>query len=138
MAMTEAEWLACTDPTTMLEFLWSKASDRKLRLIACASVRRIWDDYIAEEGRRAVEVMERFADGWATEDERREAESRALEAARSSWRTGFARHVADGDAMVAAVGSAVATMGIVSIPERRAGTWISGTDIEGCRILRDV
>ena len=32
MAMTEAEWLACTDPTPMLLFLHGRASDRKLRL----------------------------------------------------------------------------------------------------------
>jgi len=40
--VTEKEWLACTDPTTMLEFLGGKAGDRKLRLFACACVRRVW------------------------------------------------------------------------------------------------
>jgi hypothetical protein len=30
--MTEAEWLACTDPRPMLEYLRGRASERKLRL----------------------------------------------------------------------------------------------------------
>ena len=37
--MTEAEWLAATDPEPMLEFLCGKASDRKLRLFTCAIAR---------------------------------------------------------------------------------------------------
>jgi hypothetical protein len=40
--MTEAEWLACEDPTPMLEFLKGKASDRKVRLLACVSCRMTW------------------------------------------------------------------------------------------------
>jgi hypothetical protein len=60
--MTEAEWLASTDPWEMLEFLRDKASDRKLRLFAAASVRlnsRLLTD---ERSKNAIETAERVAD----------------------------------------------------------------------------
>jgi hypothetical protein len=72
--MTETEWLSCTDPEAMLEFL-SKASERKLRLFACACCRRLWHyplEAMDEPGsswiasiREAVPLGERYADGRA-------------------------------------------------------------------------
>lgn len=82
--MTEAEWLAATDPIPMLGFLradgWRAApSDgRKLRLFACVCVRQLWS--ISDPlHRRAVEVAEQYADG-----ERGWEELQAAEAARAS------------------------------------------------------
>lgn len=60
--MTEAEWLACTDPATMLEYLRGKASERKLRLFACGCVRRAWH-LLTDNGRQAIETAEAYADG---------------------------------------------------------------------------
>jgi hypothetical protein len=66
--MNETEWLCSTDPTPMLEFLWGKASDRKLRLFACACCRRVWHLISNERSRTVVEVAERYADALASPD----------------------------------------------------------------------
>jgi hypothetical protein len=62
-AMTEAEWLASTDPDAMLDFVRPNATDRKLRLFACACCRRHWNWLRCIASKRAVEQAERFADG---------------------------------------------------------------------------
>jgi hypothetical protein len=71
--MKEAEWLAGNDPAQMLRFILQTASDRKLRLTACACCRSEWDELSDRRSRLAVEIGERFADGDATGSERRDA-----------------------------------------------------------------
>src|SRR5262245_6739542 len=104
--MTEAEWLACGEPERMLAFLrgrgdgrsllsWlglgrpvispvpvRRASDRKLRLYACALCRRVADFWDDPRCRVAVETAEQFADGLADEAELLRARRDAEEVAR--------------------------------------------------------
>lgn len=68
--MTEEEWMACARPYKMLDFLRDKASDRRLRLFACACCRRIWPLMINERTRKVVELAEQFADGLASKEDR--------------------------------------------------------------------
>jgi hypothetical protein len=78
--MTEAEWLSATDPSTLLEFLEGRASERKLRLFCCGCCRRIWELMVDPTSRQAVEVAELFADGLGSEAERRRLSKRYYEA----------------------------------------------------------
>jgi hypothetical protein len=64
--MDEQEWLSCTDPAAMLEFLRGKASDRKLRLFAVACSRQHGWRMRQAPFQDAVEVAERIADGNGT------------------------------------------------------------------------
>jgi hypothetical protein len=81
--VTEAEWLTSTDPHAVLAFLREsgRASDRKLRLFGVACSRRVWHLMADARSRRAVEVAERFADGWCGEADLRDAGR----AARKVW-----------------------------------------------------
>jgi hypothetical protein len=104
--MTEAEWLASTDPDRMLAFLtgarnprkpgvlawfgWQRekpdpptiqtASPRKLRLLACACCRRLWPLLYDVRSQQAVEWAERWADGLTSEEDLRDAQEAAREA----------------------------------------------------------
>src|SRR5262249_30599018 len=82
--MTEAEWLACIEPRTLLEFFGLKASTRKLRLFSCACCRRarhlVEDDRLHE----AIETLERVADRAAKEKSRVQVSRLSLEIAQLS------------------------------------------------------
>src|SRR4051812_37466864 len=64
--MTESEWLDCTNPTPMLEFLGGKASDRKLRLFGVACCRRLWRLMGEPIAPKMVDVAEEFSEGKVT------------------------------------------------------------------------
>lgn len=103
--MTEAEWQAAEDPAPILQFLRRKASDRVLRLFACACCRLVWE-LVGEAGREAVEVAEQYADGRATRAELATARKRAAQAARvlaDSLPRAYDRARDEGEAVFAAV-----------------------------------
>jgi mannitol/fructose-specific phosphotransferase system IIA component (Ntr-type) len=80
--MTRRDWLACTDPAAMLLLLRDRRllTQRKARLFGAACCRRLWH-LLSEEGRRAVEAIERHADGLAGWEE--------LDAARRAFTAGL-------------------------------------------------
>jgi hypothetical protein len=139
--MTEAEWLQWRDPAMMLRHLRGKASNRKLRLFACACCRRIWDLLTEEGSRKAVDVAERFADGLATDQDL----SCAAEGARSAV-TMF--HIlGDGNMYSEAWESAAhasaaewATISCASDPDypSHAARYAGGDPAAQCGLLRDV
>jgi hypothetical protein len=78
--MTEAEWLSCTDPTRMLQFLRGKVGDRKLRLFAVACFAHLHRLLPSSLGADEVQVAERFADGLAPAEELQGASARLMDA----------------------------------------------------------
>jgi hypothetical protein len=67
--MTEAEWLAATDPVPMLRFFEGKGSERQLRLFAVACCQHVWPLLDHPPCLPAVDVAARYADGEAARDE---------------------------------------------------------------------
>jgi hypothetical protein len=72
MAMTEQEWLECSDPQKMLEFLRGKASDRKFWLFVAKCARQIRPFFQANQElsnsqEDTADLWERYADGQVTE-----------------------------------------------------------------------
>lgn len=56
-------WADCADAQEMLRFMPGKASDRKLRLIACACARLLTLPMLHQNNVDAVEAMERYTEG---------------------------------------------------------------------------
>jgi hypothetical protein len=67
--VTEQEWLTSNDPDDMLKRLGRRISNRKRRLFGCACYRHVPRLFEDERIRTAVEVSERYADGFADKQE---------------------------------------------------------------------
>jgi hypothetical protein len=85
--MTGAEWLACTEPVSMLKASRSRFKHRKLRLFAVACCRSIWKMLPDQRSRCAIEVAEKFADERATGDQLRIAGADAEAAHNDAFKT---------------------------------------------------
>jgi hypothetical protein len=75
--VNETLWQAGNDPLTMLSHVEAGASERKLRLFACACVRHRWALIPHRRQRGAVELAERLAEGQAKDAELEDARQRA-------------------------------------------------------------
>jgi hypothetical protein len=110
--MTEQGWLTCSDPRWMLGFVRGKVSGRKLRLFACACVRRIWHRMGEDATPKEVEASERVADGELSGDTLKEIRSRlgARGGYSATWASSNALHAVleEGD-HAAATGAALHT-----------------------------
>src|SRR5947209_7031106 len=84
--MTEAEWLVCTDPQPILDFLRGKTSERKLRLFACACCHRLRSLMSDKYSRKALVMAERYADNEITEEKLQFAWGDARRSARVNFR----------------------------------------------------
>jgi hypothetical protein len=77
--LDERGWATSDDPGLMLDYVLKqeRVDWRKVQLWGCACMRRIWTQLATEPSRRAVEVVERFADGQVTQEVVEKAEKAA-------------------------------------------------------------
>src|SRR5262249_9656243 len=69
VAMTESEWLQCSEPYKMLHVVKDIGSDRKLRLFAGACCRQAWERLDDNTCKSSVEMVEKFCEGTITNTE---------------------------------------------------------------------
>jgi hypothetical protein len=81
-SMAEEKWLKDVLVASMLYCLRDRGlnSKRKLRLFAVACCRRVWHHLIDERSRAAAEVGERYANGFASNEELGQADINAMSA----------------------------------------------------------
>ena len=104
--MTEAEWLETNKPLPMLRYLLETAGparypDRKFRLFACASVRRLESLLSDRRSWQAVATAERFAEGLVDRRTLEKAHRAAQEVAVRFWQDWQSGDRSEDDSMAA-------------------------------------
>ncbi|HJZ91318.1 MAG TPA: hypothetical protein VKE40_10635 [Gemmataceae bacterium] len=137
--MTEAEWIASTDPELLIEFIRPNVTERKLRLFAATRFAQLIDLLPHDRQHRGIHLLEQMGDGTAAPNWRLEARRDVLVDYRGGLPTGdHSRDDPDHVALMlyraivssdAAGHAAHATRGIINSNEKQA---------EQCEILRDV
>jgi hypothetical protein len=133
--MTDAEWSTCTDPQQMLHLLLDsgKATERKLRLFACACCRLLWHQLEDQRSRKAVMIAESFADGLTGRRSLEKAIGYASDA------LGYARSHYAAPEVHAACASAVALDAATAAFEALAQTALDGApQAAQAELLRDL
>src|SRR5262245_38322332 len=133
--MTEAEWLTCAEPQQILRFLRGKATERKLRLLACACVRQIWYLLAEGHGRWAVEVADLHADGLVGDQELMAACENAIKARAQSL--SFQHHRTKRGSRASSRGAAANAAIAVAHPAATfdGWDWVSGSLAEAAHAL---
>ena len=97
--MTEAEWMRAAHPWEIVEFVRDPTRDRKLRLLACAACRRVWNPFVPSFVVRTVCVAEGFADGSVAANDLSGVNERAVQvasdAAGDDARSGYGVYTAE-------------------------------------------
>jgi hypothetical protein len=88
-------WQQAQSPAELLRCLQEPISDRKLRLAMCAALWRLRPLLLDPRSRRAVETVERYADGLAGDEEHQARRREALEAYTDSRPNGYDPAVAN-------------------------------------------
>jgi hypothetical protein len=65
----ERKWLECDNAGIALNFVRGRMSPRQVRLFLVAVAHRVWDKLPSDEYREAIELVDRYADGWVEEKE---------------------------------------------------------------------
>jgi hypothetical protein len=137
----EATWMVCADPAPMLEFLRDngRASERQLRLFACACLRRGLPFRKDDKFRKAVETTEEYADGQTSKAALKRARQ-AVRAARHTLPTGKPEWSSYWLAEVATTENAY---GMVANEIQRLAAggilkWSTGQQAACCTLVRDI